>query len=382
MKKITLLLLLFFTVYSYSQTQLLSRIDEVDIGSGTYVNSTGFNYEYDSNNNLVVETLYFWDTNAWVVFTEVTYTYNTINKATEVVYKSYNFLTDALENSDRTVYVYDGGGVITNIEDYIWESGAWVPSSRTEIFYTAGEITSAITEDYEAGLWVNTFQSRITYNSNNTIDVIFEDERDAGDTAWVLDERQVFSYYSNNKISSVKSEVYNGSAWEDDTTTSYVLDGNGNRISETETYSGGSETITYVYDTSALMSNFDNPFADYNDLRYIVQDFPHVNKILSSTSDDSDKTRTKYNYNNVLSLDKVPNAREINLKVYPNPTKDFVSVKSSESIKSIDVFSALGNIILSTSDMNLNVSQFSKGIYLMNISLDNGSTVVKRLIKE
>lgn len=379
MKKITFLLLLFFIVQSYSQTQLLSRIDEIDNG-GTFVNSTGFNYEYDTNGNLETETIYFWDTSAWVAFGKTFYTYNVNNKATEEIFQSFNIVSSMFENSERIVYSYNASGDIEKTEDYIWTTGAWVPDSRTNIMYTGGLLTSGISENFIGGAWVNSFKSTINYNPNNTIDEIIDEEWNTSSTMWELDQRYLFTYDGNNKITLVEVEEYNGSIWEADYNISYTLDGNGNRISETETYSGGgSETTTYTYDTSALMSSFANPFADYNDLQYIIEDFPYVNKIVSL--EEGASNRSTFDYNNVLSINKTSNLRQINVSIFPNPSQDFVTVNSSEVIKKIEFYNTLGEKVLSSANKNIDVRELSSGLYLMHISLDNEHTVFRKLIK-
>jgi hypothetical protein len=270
MKKITLLLLLLFTVYGYSQTQLLSHIEEFDIGGGSWINSSGTNYTYE-NNNLKTETDLFWTGTSWELSGKTTYNYNANNKATEEIYQSYNSVSGMYENEDRIVYTYNGNGDLSLIEGYIWD-GAWTIESMSTIMYSGTILTGGVSQDYDGSVWTNTFQSTLSYNGNGTIDEIIEEEWNG--STWVLDGRDTFTYVGNY-ISSVKYDNRNGMAWEEAFTTTYVVDGNGNRISETDTFVGGSgdETITYTYDMSALMSSFDNPFADYNGLEYLFEDF-------------------------------------------------------------------------------------------------------------
>lgn len=380
MKKITFLLLLCFVIQSYGQTQLLSRVDEIDNG-GTFVNSTGFNYEYDSNGNLETETIFFWNTSTWEAFGKTMYTYNANSKATEEIFQSFNMANNMFENSERIVYTYGINGNIEKIEDYVWETGAWVAESRTNITYTNGLLTAGITEDLEGGIWVNSFRSTITYNPNSTRSQIVDDIWNTSSSVWELDERSLFSYDANNKISLVETETRNGSVWEADYNIFYALDSNGNRISETETFGGGSPTTeTYTYDTSALMSSFANPFADYNDLEYIFEDFPYVNKVLSITSGSSN--RTTFDYNNVLSVDDVSRLKKMNVRIFPNPSQDFITITSSENIEKIEVYNTLGSKVMTASLKEIDIRDLSNGLYLVSISLDNGSKVVKKLVKE
>lgn len=379
MKKITLLCLLILSTICYGQNQLLSSIEEVDIGGGTWINSSGYNYEYE-NGNLISETDFFWNGLNWEVSGKVSYTYNGSNKVTVEVYQSYNSSTGMYENDERIVYTYNGNGDLSLIESYTWDTGAWVAESRSTILYSGTTLTGGISEDYDGSVWTNTFQSTVSYNGNGTIDEIIEEEWNG--TTWVLEGRDSFTYDGNNRIASVKFDIRNGMAWEEAFTTTYMVDGNGNRISETDAFAGGGggdETITYAYDMTALMSSFDNPFADDNGFEYLYEDYPYFNKILSETS--TNNYRTTYDYNNVLSLNKAIN-KQVSMDIFPNPSRDYVTIKSSEAIEKIDVFNAVGTKILSTSDLKIDVSNFSNGLYLMNIILDSGVTVSKKIIKD
>ena len=137
MKKITLLFLLLFTVHSYSQSQLLSSVDETFNGS-IWENSSGYNYEYEGN-NLKTEVQFFWSGIDWAESDKTTFTYNNNNKAIEEVYQFYN--GTQYENSDRTVYTYDmTTGDIIKIEGYDWQSG-WVEEFRANLTYTGALLT-------------------------------------------------------------------------------------------------------------------------------------------------------------------------------------------------------------------------------------------------
>lgn len=379
MKKITFFCLLLFAVNIYSQTQLLSVLDEVDIGGGNWVNSSGTNYAYE-NNNLKIEIDLFWTGTSWEISGKTTYSYNANNKATEEVYQNYNTSSSMYENEDRVVFTYNGNGDLSKIEGYIWDTGVWIIESMSTLAYTGTTLTGGFSEDYDGSTWVNTFQSTLSYMDGN-ISQIIEEEWNATIVDWELDGRNTFTYDSNDKISSVVYDNRNDVVWEESFTVTYVLDGNGNRTSETETYSGGGSFITtYIYDTSALMSSFDNPFADYNGLEYLYEDHPHVNKVLSSIS--TSNFRSTYDYNNVLTVNENLYKRPVSLEIFPNPTTDYVTVKSSETIDYITVFNALGSKIISTKDKKISVSHLPKGVYLMYISLANGSALVKKIIKD
>lgn len=375
MKKITLLCFLLSTIITYSQTQLLSQLDETYNGV-TWENSSGYNYEYDGNNNLKFEIYLYWDGTSWVQTYRTEYIYDTNNRVEEEISQIYDPI-NGLQNSDKTTYHRDVNGNVDLVVDYDWDLG-WVEDSRTTITYAGTMPMIGIFEEYNGTTWVNEDKSTLSYNPNNTISEIFDEVWDG--TGWVTDYKDVFTY-DGNYISTVSSSDWNGTTWVDDGTITYMVDGNGNRTSETEDYSGSSDTTIYTYDMGALMSNFANPFADYTGFQYLYEDYPYVNKILSKTNSDG-MSRSTYDYNNVLSVNDVVINRAIQLEVYPNPAIDIVTIKSSENIKLINVFNTLGSKVISSQRNELNVSHLSKGLYFINISLENGSIMVKKLIKQ
>lgn len=70
-----------------------------------------------------------------------------------------------------------------------------------------------------------------------------------------------------------------------------------------------------------------------------------------------------------------------NIKVYPNPVKDFINITSDKAIKSVEIYDVLGRLIKTNSSTKINVSQLSKGNYLLKIKTDSGD-IIEKFIKE
>lgn len=70
---------------------------------------------------------------------------------------------------------------------------------------------------------------------------------------------------------------------------------------------------------------------------------------------------------------------------YPNPTKDFINIKSNQNIKSFELFDMQGRLLTSNAIENTefrsNVSGFPKGVYILKLNFDNESST-QRIIKE
>jgi hypothetical protein len=67
---------------------------------------------------------------------------------------------------------------------------------------------------------------------------------------------------------------------------------------------------------------------------------------------------------------------DIELRVYPNPAKEFISISTSGQILKVEIISLSGQKLLSQNlpGKSVSLSGLNPGIYLMKVSTDNGST--------
>ena len=86
-----------------------------------------------------------------------------------------------------------------------------------------------------------------------------------------------------------------------------------------------------------------------------------------------------------------PMSQEPKLVIYPNPatTVSTIAIESKDiKLAQVAVYSLLGNAIYTktlkdpTEKLELNVQSFKKGKYIVRVSLTDGSTIVKTLIKQ
>ena len=93
---------------------------------------------------------------------------------------------------------------------------------------------------------------------------------------------------------------------------------------------------------------------------------------------------TAYNWFLTLSNDNfVTNSENNKLQIYPNPAKNIINIKYNSEIEKISIFDYLGKEILTQIQNNneINVENLSKGIYTIEIQLEN-EKVSKKFIKE
>lgn len=72
---------------------------------------------------------------------------------------------------------------------------------------------------------------------------------------------------------------------------------------------------------------------------------------------------------NNLSVDEFSNT---NVKIWPNPTSDYINIYANGRIGKVQIFNILGKNILQTTNTNLiEVSSFETGVYFLQIELNN-----------
>jgi len=69
------------------------------------------------------------------------------------------------------------------------------------------------------------------------------------------------------------------------------------------------------------------------------------------------------------------------IKIFPNPVKNSLYISGDSSNYNIKIYSLLGQLVMAASNVGeVDVSSFTKGVYLIKISNEN-STTTKRFIK-
>ncbi len=76
------------------------------------------------------------------------------------------------------------------------------------------------------------------------------------------------------------------------------------------------------------------------------------------------------------------NLSKNNVKIYPNPAKDFINITSKQQINSIEILEQSGKKFLESKDLKINISNLSKGIYILKIKFSNGNSSIQKLIKQ
>ncbi|MGJ8685576.1 MAG: T9SS type A sorting domain-containing protein [Nonlabens sp.] len=392
MKKITLILFLFAGSYLFAQNQLLSAVEQYyDSSTSSYTNSSGYDYAYDSNNNLISEIYYYWDTpsNSFVPSYKQEWTYNSNNKTTSIIYSNYDNQNSQYLINDREILSYNAQGELIEILDQNYNGSQYVDDARSTFTYQNGTPNGFIYEEWNGSQWAPEERATVNYNTNGTINNAVYEEITNG--VFGIYGRETYQNNSSGLITTATYDIYDGTNYTADQRIDYVLDSNGNRLSETESYNPVSTPNfkeEFTYDTSILMSALANPFKDKTGIDYVGYNNPHVNKVLTkiqSNYDDTSMTfqissRTIYNYNSTLSADK--EVQLVEFKIFPNPTTSIINVASQEtSLSQIDMYDVLGKKVFTTTQTTFNISTLHDGLYIMNLTDENGSVTSQKIVK-
>ena len=81
----------------------------------------------------------------------------------------------------------------------------------------------------------------------------------------------------------------------------------------------------------------------------------------------------------------IGNVVNAEFSIYPNPVNDILNVNASKTIESIQVYNLSGScvhsVLLNANNTTIDISQLSKGVYILKVAID-GKTGTTKLIKK
>ena len=203
------------------------------------------------------------------------------------------------------------------------------------------------------------------------------------------DDDVVGAAYNDNEIAWFENTSGDGTAFTKHSIdanfigASYVhwldIDGDGDKDIAASAYgngTSGSEVAIYYNDgnqnfTKTVVDNTENGIACFS-----VQDF-----------DDNGTMDIAYasNLGNkfvLMSKDAsaINQSNEKLFSLYPNPAHQNLHISADKNIEKIEIFDITGRRILQTNTRNIDVSQLPKTHYLIQVSFEDGSHFIKKLI--
>lgn len=89
----------------------------------------------------------------------------------------------------------------------------------------------------------------------------------------------------------------------------------------------------------------------------------------------------------LLGLDDVAELELSSVFVYPNPAKESITLSTDVSVRSVEIYNNLGQVVLQknsnfSNTNTFDISNLTSGVYIMTINSTDGASQTKRFIKE
>ena len=102
----------------------------------------------------------------------------------------------------------------------------------------------------------------------------------------------------------------------------------------------------------------------------------------STPANDIDYTTEIYNFfASCMGITDVDETTFPTVNVYPNPTRDILYVEG-ENITNIQIYNALGQLIVTTTNKDIPVSSYSNGLYTVSITFADGRILTRKVMVE
>lgn len=72
---------------------------------------------------------------------------------------------------------------------------------------------------------------------------------------------------------------------------------------------------------------------------------------------------------------------ENGISVYPNPVTDWLNLLPAESVQNVKVINLLGQSIIDTKSVHLDLTNLSKGVYIVKVETNGNKMIIKRIVK-
>lgn len=246
-------------------------------------------------------------------------------------------------------------------------------------FIMNGTFIKPLTQDY-IGLSGSTFTSH--YPNESYIPMLAKISP-SGDVVWekpIFSSRNSTGNYVNIDIDENRN-IYLA-PWVSDRIVidniEYSYDANnGNRVIEKFNTNG---TLQYIKSFDKALVSY--PIIDVvkNDV-FSISGFTNENDILSQTINNLGGSNLYIASFGDPSLATNEQNFGTKLSIAPNPVKDILNIKTEAVVKKVEIYSATGQILKTITTKESNVSELTKGVYIVKIYTENGSQTQK-IIKE
>jgi len=366
---------------------------------GNFVNSTLSTSTYDGSGYLTNTLYQEWDAISSSFKDKSRIVYSNNSDGTPSLATNQTWDGSLWNNVSRTTYTYYSDGTEKVVTTQTWNGSAFTDATRTTYTYNASkQILTSISEIF-SGIWINATQQANTYTSGYLSYNLSQTWDFIGST-W---KNNTQTNYTNDPGGHPTLEVrqtWTGSAWVNAQRTTDTYNGSGKLLTEIiENYTAGNfvnyskEINTYDgsgYPTQSVSQLWDAGSSSFvNDSRSSYLNNPN-GTVSQVTSEDWNGSawvytqRITFTYSGPTSISETIN--EADITVYPNPASDVITIKANTGISGMvySITDQTGKMMLkgklNDESTSVDITQLSKGIYLLNIGEQNQQTF--KIIKQ
>lgn len=254
------------------------------------------------------------------------YTYDAANNNTGNLSQNWNTTTTVWENNDSAMCTYDAANHLISEIDLWWNttSMVWNYQYRLEYTYTGTGNMSTYHEytwNISSAMWDTSWQASFTYNTSDQL--VTELWQYWTGTNWRDTYRYTYTYDASGNRTSEIDELDSGSGWDTSgKTISTDFDALGQ--AGTNIYQNWNPTIPAFSNSSRELYTFNsyNKIATYNSETWDAA-------TSSWTTDFGDVAFRFYYESYDLAVETAPNTGVYELKVYPVPASDKLTISAS-----------------------------------------------------
>lgn len=416
-------------VFGYNTQGLESdRLLVQGLGNNMWNNFLRNTSTYDAIGNITSRRTEIWTNNAWQNSTLYTYSYNSANSQTNILYQTWNTSTSSWGNTGKIENTYNSNQDLTKRIAYQWVNNAWEPTTKQDYDYNASNVLlTKFSYTYVNGNWQRferwayqfafgfvsnlersvddnnggwRVESRVLSAINGSatparISSERTQRRDTANAIWVDSLRTTYGYTSN-LLSQKTRDSYNKATtnWTDIDQYQYAYN-NSNLLSEEIYFSQGSSTPGLQPDARKTLSYNGNNLLD--EIKVFApasgNNWTEIShELLTYNGNDSltykkleDKSGANYTpteqyfyyYDNVsVGLSEVENLFTT-ATLYPNPAINIIKVKTDEKIDGTvvaNIFTSAGKRVWSQisnkplSNLEFDISDLVQGPYILQLS--------------
>jgi len=265
--KIILILSLAFSVFIFSQNQILDYNNYFNpisfkIDQSTRVvrnetlnsnNRTITNKRILENGYVLIEQIHLWgSSNTWLNYEKTDLIYNSDYQVVEK--NIFNWDDSIWIKGKKELYNFDVNGNDTTILKQYWVIDKWINSEKIiNAFDSHNNLIQTINQNFLDSLFINIDKTDFVYDSqNNLIEEVYQFWIDG---SWENRIRRTKAYNINNLVIEVIDEEWNGTEWVNDNQRLFEYDETYNKILEMLNYWSGTEWDNHIRWISNYNSN-------------------------------------------------------------------------------------------------------------------------------